>query len=223
MLSIIPTTISTTNTSFVEPISSPKQLPSKSKNSIKGSSHIITTKGCPPTLDIFTSRHFRLRHHKKYSSPFTQLQTILTTAPISKFKSPTTIYTTTATKPPLKSKISPPTSPQSTPTHSTSVTDKHLSSEKDITPTTTTTITSTATTTIPPTKIPAVMSINTSTLPRFYMPSSGTSSIMIPLSPSILPAPIFPWKLQELQQLELWGMSPLHQQQSKEVTITWQF
>ena len=192
MLSIIPTTISTTNISFLELNSSPKQLPSNSKNSIKGSSHITTTKRCPPTLDIFTSRDFRLRHHNKFSSPFTQLQTILTTAPISKCKSPTTTYTTTATKPLLQPKISPPTSPPSTPTHSTSVTNKHFSSEKDITPTTTTTITSTATTTIPPTKIPAVMSINTSTLPRFYMLSSVTSSIMIPLSPSILPIPIFP-------------------------------
>ena len=112
MLSTIPTTILITSTSFVEPISSPKQLPSNSKNLIKESSRITTTKGSPPTLDIFTSRDFWLRHHKKYSSPFTQLQTVLTTAPISKFKSPTTISTTIATKPRLKSKISPPTSPQ---------------------------------------------------------------------------------------------------------------
>ena len=40
------------------------------------------------------------------------------------------------------------------------------------------------------------------------MTSSRTSSITIPLSPSIPPAPIFPWTLQELQQLGLWGDVP---------------
>ena len=36
-------------------------------------------------------------------------------------------------------------------------------------------------------------------------------------------APIFPPTSQELQQLGLWGVSPLHQHQPKEVTITWRF
>ena len=59
--------------------------------------------------------------------------------------------------------------------------------------------------------------------PRFRISSPHNSSITIPLSPSITPAPIFPRTLQELQRSGLWGVSPLHQHQPKEVTITWRF
>ena len=86
-LSTIPTAISTTTTSFVETVTFPKQLPSNKKNSIKESVCIIIPKGSPPTLDIFPSRDIQLRHHKKYSSSFTQLQTSLTASSISNFKS----------------------------------------------------------------------------------------------------------------------------------------
>ena len=75
----------------------------------------------------------------------------------------------------------------------------------------------------PPTRNPALMSINTNPPPRFRISSPHNSSITIPLSPSITPAPIFPRTLQELQQSGLWGVSPLHQHQPKEVTITWRF
>ena len=111
-LSTIPPTISTTTTSFIEPVNSPKQQ-----------------KRRPPTLDIFPSRDFRLKRYKEYSSPFTQLQTILTTATTSNFEPRTTI-STTATKPHPKCKTLPPTSPQPTATHSTSATGKHLPSKK---------------------------------------------------------------------------------------------
>ena len=57
--------------------------------------------------------------------------------------------------------------------------------------------------------------------PRFHISSRHTSSITIPPSPSIAPTPIFPQTLQELQHSGLWGVSPLHQHQPKEVTITW--
>ena len=69
---------------------------------------------------------------------------------------------------------------------------KHHSLEKDTTPTVTTTIIPTATTTTPPTKIPTLMSIHTSVLPRFCMLSSHTSSITIPLSPPFPLHPSFP-------------------------------
>ena len=70
------------------------------------------------------------------------------------------------------------------PQHCTSVTDTHRSSKIDITPTPTTTITPTATITNSPTKIPALVSINTSLPPRSCMPFSHTSSVTTPLSPS---------------------------------------
>ena len=70
-----------------------------------------------------------------------------------------------------------------------------------ITHTTTTTITPTATTTISPTKIPALMNINTSLPLRLCMPSSHTPiQYALTLHP---PAPMFSWTLQELQKLRL--------------------
>ena len=84
-------------------------------------------------------------------------------------------------------RISPSTSPKRTPKHSISVSGKHRFSEIGITPTATNTITPTATTTNSPTTIPALVNIYTSLPPRSRMPSSHTSSITIPLSPSIPP------------------------------------
>ena len=63
---------------------------------------------------------------------------------------------------------------------------------KAISKTAATTITLTATTPTSPNKIPDFMSINTSPLPRFHMLSSHTSSITIPLSPSISPRTYLP-------------------------------
>ena len=89
-------------------------------------------------------------------------------------------------------RISPSTSPKRTPKHSISVSGKHRFSEIGITPTATNTITPTATTTNSPTTIPALVNIYTSLPPRSRMPSSHTSSITIPLSPSIPPRYHFP-------------------------------
>ena len=66
-LSTTPTTISTTTTFSMELVTSYRQ------HSIKESAHMTTTKRPPPTWDIFSSRDFRLKCHKGYSSPFTQL------------------------------------------------------------------------------------------------------------------------------------------------------
>ena len=181
---------------------------------------------CPPTLDIFYSRDFPLKRNKEYSPPFTQLQILLTTTTTSNFEPPTTVSTASTTncyKTPPKFKTSPPTSPLPTTIHSTSTTSKHLPSEKDTTPTSTITITPTSITVTPPTRIPALMSINTSLQPRFCISSPHAFSITIPLSPSIPLAPIFPQTLQKLQQSGRWEVTPLHQHQLKEVTITWRF
>ena len=152
MLSTTLATISTTTTFSVEPVTSLKL------HSIKESARITTPKRCPPTLDIFPSRDFRLKRHKKYSSPFTQFQTFLTTATTSNFEPPSTVSTTTttttATKPLPKFETSPLISPQpTTTTHSTSATGIYLPSEKDTTSPSTSTIiiTPTTTTTTPPT------------------------------------------------------------------------
>ena len=103
-LSTFPTTISTTNNSFVEPVTFPKQIPSNEKNSIKESACVTLPKKRPPTLDIFPSRDIWLKRHKKYSSPFTQLQTNLAASPASNIKSSTSISASTATNAPPKSK-----------------------------------------------------------------------------------------------------------------------
>ena len=150
-LSTTPTTISTTFRVSIEPVTSHNQ------HSIKESAGITTPMRRPPKLNIFPSRDFRLKCHKQYSSPFLQLQTTLTTAATSNFE-----QTTTTTKPPPKFKTSPSTSPQPTTTHSTSASGKHLPSEKDTTLTSTITITPTTINTTPTTRIPALMSINTS-------------------------------------------------------------
>ena len=182
-LSTTPTTISITTTSFFEPATFPKQPPSKT-NSFKKSARVTIPKGRPPLFDIFPSRDFRLKQHKKYSLPFRKFHTSLITAPTSDSKSSTSISITTVTKLSPKSRISPPTSPKPTPKHFTSITDKHHFSAKDIAPT--------ATTNTSPTKIPALMSINTNLPPKFCMSHPHTSSITIPLSPSIPPCPSFP-------------------------------
>ena len=190
------TSMSTTTTFSIEPVISTKQ------HSIKESACIATPKKRPPTLYIFHSRDFQLKCHKEYSSPFTQSQTILTTARTTHHRLHHHCYKL------LPSVTSPPTSPQPTTTHSISTTGKHLPSEKNTTPTSTITITPTTTTTTPPTRIPALMNINTYLPPRFQISSPHTSSIAIPLSPSIPPTPIFPPTLQELQQSGLWGGVP---------------
>ena len=66
----ISSSTSTTTTSISEPITFPKQPPSKKKSSIKKSSGIAIPKGLSRTLDNFTFRDIRLKRHKKYSLPF---------------------------------------------------------------------------------------------------------------------------------------------------------
>ena len=129
-LSTTHTTISTTTTFFFETVTFPKQPPSKKKNSFKKSACITIPKRCLPSLEIFPSRDFQLKHHKKYNLPFRQFQTSLTTAPTPNSKSSTAICTTAAAKPQPKSGISPLTSLKSTPKHFTSVNDKHRFSKK---------------------------------------------------------------------------------------------
>ena len=93
---------------------------------------------------------------------------------------------------------------KTTPKHSTFITNKHRFSEINISPITTTNITFTVTSTSSPTKIPALMRINTSFPPRFCMSSSHTSSITILLLPSIPLIPSPPGRCRNSNNRDSW-------------------
>ena len=77
-------------------------------------------KGRPPLFDIFPSRDFQFKHHKKYSLPFRQFHTSLTTASTSNSKSSTSISISTTATPSPKSKNHPPHPPAQNPPLNTS-------------------------------------------------------------------------------------------------------
>ena len=64
-LQTIPTTISTTTTNYLGSVTLPKQLPSEKKTSIEELAYITMPKALSPTLDLYPSRDFRLKRHKK--------------------------------------------------------------------------------------------------------------------------------------------------------------
>ena len=121
------TTSSTTTTSFFEPVTFSKQVPSKNKILMKKFFTYHQTKGTPTNIRHFPFQRYSTQRHKKYSLPFRQPQTSLTATYTSNSKSSTSISTTTATKLPPKSRILPPTNPKLTHKHSTFITDFNTS------------------------------------------------------------------------------------------------
>ena len=145
-------------------------------------SPIIIPKGRPQTVDISPSRTIWFKCQKKCNLPFKQPQISLTTSPTSNIKWSTTISTTIATKTLPMSKISTSATPKLNPKHSisTSVIDKRCFLKKDITPN----------------RYHSHLCHLTKQNncphqhqhqppPRFHMPSSQNSSIMMSLPPSI--------------------------------------
>ena len=204
----------------------------KKKKSKNSSSHITIPKRHAPT-NVFPATDFRLKRLKKSPLPFQHHKAIL--QPDHNTNPKSSHITTTTKPPPLNPEITQKTQPNSTNTPSSltvatttantaTTTTNHIvntSYTSNTTGTTTTTNTSTQT----DTPIPALMQLNIPIQSRIYTPST---SITIPLSPSIAhssiaPSPTFPRTLQDLQRLGLWGVSLPTDRQPKEVTITWRF
>ena len=168
--------------------------------------------------NVFPFTDFRLKRLKKSPLPFQNHKAILQPDHNTNPKSSHT--TTTTTKPPpLNPEITQKTQPNSTntpfslavastPANTATTTTNHTVSTSYTSSTTTTTNTTRTQTDTP---IPDLMQLNIPTPSRIHTPST---SITIPLSPSIAPSsiaasPIFPRTLQDLQRLGLWG-PPCH-------------
>ena len=199
-------------------ISNNSKKSKKSKKSKNPSPHITVPKRHAPK-NMFPATDFKLKHLKKSPLPFQHHKSILQPDHNTNPKSSDTTITTKS--PPLNPEITQKIQSTSTNTPSyvavatttanTATTTTNHTVSTSYTSTTTSTTTTTNTSTQTDTPIPALMQLNIPIPSRIHTPST---SITIPLSPSIapssiVPSPIFPRTLQDPQWLGLRG-PPYH-------------